>query len=55
MKKNEFSSTVQVGVENIGLPSFNPLLQLRDKRKGRGGDGGGNAGEGREREGELRT
>ena len=50
MKKFEFILTVQVGVENIGLPSFNPLFQLRDKRKGRGGDGGGNAEEGRERE-----
>ena len=50
MKKFEFILTVQVGVENIGLPSFNPLFQLRDKREGRGGDGGGNAEEGRERE-----
>ena len=45
MKKFEFSLTVQVGVENIGLPSVNPLFQLRDKRVGRGDDGGGNAGE----------
>ena len=49
MKKFEFSLAVQVGVENIGLPSVNPLFQLRDKRVGRGDDGGGNAGEERER------
>ena len=49
MKKFEFSLAVQVGVENIGLPTFNPLFQLRDKRVGRGDDGGGNAGEERER------
>ena len=49
MKKFEFSLAVQVGVENIGLSSVNPLFQLRDKRVGRGDDGGGNAGKERER------